>query len=463
MISTLSTVVLLIGFLAVLYGVLARRDRPIGHVGWCRSCRHPVHEQASLCSECGADLTARAAIRRTRLRVRRGLVVFGVLACLIGLGGVSARLVSEQYGFDWNTIKPVWLLRLEGRQGTDVDSERVRAELLRRYHSMELTDAQATTCAEEALARFFTNSGWGSNADAELVELGWTDEALTDESMQAYYESDWDLYCTLLVRSRVHVGQALPYSLRMTERGVTRSPSSQSIRMAPTRILDVDGVEIAKAAGGSSTHGGWSIAGIASMFSSQLDVKLPEGRHEIGIEVAFTLLWNDRERCAWHHVFPVTVTVVPRDEPLVGMVADESLRPIIRDAILLDFEHQTVATSDSTRSRHYDHYGYVGIRAVPVPVAFRILMRREGSDEETMIGTLVRPQDSEVTIAGGFLVRRPLASLLPVGTESIDIILRPDAAAANRSNTTIMEIWDGVIVFEDVPFSRRPLDESEEP
>ena len=47
----------IVGSSAVLIGFLSRRERPTGHLGWCRSCRHPVHGETSHCSECGSDLS----------------------------------------------------------------------------------------------------------------------------------------------------------------------------------------------------------------------------------------------------------------------------------------------------------------------------------------------------------------------------------------------------------------------
>ncbi len=217
----------IVGLSAVLLGFLSRREQPTGHLGWCRSCRHPVHGETSNCSECGYDLSGPKAVRSTLPRVRRRLLVAGVLGILLGLGGISGERIAALQGFDWNTVKPVWWLELQAGGGTGLNTENVRNELLERYMDGELTTAQATDCARASLDRFITRKKWGSAGDATLLEYAWLDAFLSDDEMKKFFQSNWDRYAEVKIRERVRSGQEIPFRLQLLETGLPWNMSAR--------------------------------------------------------------------------------------------------------------------------------------------------------------------------------------------------------------------------------------------
>src|SRR5687768_5297540 len=118
--------------LFIFWGMRGRRvdDHPL-----CRRCGFDLFgraEGATNCSECGADLRRRRAIRIGH-RVRRRRVIGAatpVLLAAVGWLGVVGW--GRAKGVDWNQHKPLWLLEREAG-GADVAARDVAiAELSRR-------------------------------------------------------------------------------------------------------------------------------------------------------------------------------------------------------------------------------------------------------------------------------------------------------------------------------------------
>lgn len=102
--------------------------------------------------------------------------------------------------------------------------------------------------------------------------------------------------------------------------------------------------------------------------------------------------------------------------------------------------------------------GFVGIRSVPVTVAFDVILRFAGKERHA--GTIVRVPGEKVLLSGGSLTYPEvfLHRLLPPGTSFIDVVLRSNPRICDNLVDMIPEIWSGEIVFENVPVSIEPLD-----
>jgi hypothetical protein len=343
----------IVGLIAALLGFLSRREQPTGHLGWCRSCRHPVRAETSHCSECGGDLSGPKAVRSTLPRVRRCLVTAGVLGILLGLGGISGERVAALQGFDWNTVKPVWWLELQAAGGTGVNTENVRKELVRRYMDGELTSGQATDCARASLDRFITRKPWGSPGDATLLEYAWLDDFLSDDEMKKFFQSNWDRYAEVKIRDRVRIGQAIPFRLQLLETGLPwnisarRMPHAISIQASFKAVRDVEGEDLLQSSMGSTTFGGWFLGGLPSSYGTSFALPLSEGMNHLAVEVDFTLILSPGtsfltgkdiggERFTWTHVYPVSLNAAPDDQPVVNAVAVEAFQETLREAVHAD-------------------------------------------------------------------------------------------------------------------------------
>src|SRR4051794_6849027 len=110
-----STLLILFGFVtgAVLVYRGLRGTR-VGNQPVCRRCQYDLRglpAEARVCPECGAALTDPRAIVVGRRSRRRMAVVAGMVLWL--LSGLFAYHVAHQ--LDVQRIKPVWLLKREGR------------------------------------------------------------------------------------------------------------------------------------------------------------------------------------------------------------------------------------------------------------------------------------------------------------------------------------------------------------
>jgi hypothetical protein len=449
-----------LGMVAVVFGAFARRQRPDGHVGWCRACRYPVHEVKPLCSECGQDLSGRG-LRLSLPRRRPGLIILGVLMFLVGAGGISADRIAASYNFDWNTIKPVWWLELEAEGGPAGDSDRARVELLKRYQAGDLTTTQSASCSAAALDRFNTRADWISGSDAALVETAWVDGLLGDEALQAYYEANWDVYASLKVPARMRAGKPAPFKVGFQTRFTpTFAPASMKIRFGALRHDDGSVLEDAQLSNG--TLFGWSIASMGASWGQQFFLDLPEGSHQLEMDIIFTILLASQERFTWTHAYPFTVTIVSPEEELVGLVENEEVREAIREAVVIDLKHLKVEIDSIHSSSNDKHVGFVGIKEIPVPVGFDVFLRHSG--REDLVNGIVRIPGVNTPFRGGFLHGGLLADLLPEGTTTVDVILRANPRTAEGSFDsldTAMAIWDGELIFRDVPVSRQPIDANE--
>jgi hypothetical protein len=143
-------------------------------------------------------------------------------------------------------------------------------------------------------------------------------------------------------------------------------------------------------------------------------------------------------------------------------VANEEVREAVREAVVIDLKHLKVEIDSVHTSSNDEHVGFVGIKEIPVPVGFDVFLRHSG--EEELVGQIVRIPGVNTPYRGGFLQGGLLVDLLPEGTTTVDVILRANprtAEASFDSLDTAMAIWDGELIFKDVPVSRRPIDANE--
>src|SRR5436305_14870296 len=116
---------MLLSGIVLLY--LAMRGRRIDDHPVCRRCRFDLiglPPGGNKCSECGADLKRRRAIRIGNRQRRWGWVLLGMLLILgngIWLSIQSRRIIAEN---DFTPYKPVWLLLSEARSSADSPRQR---------------------------------------------------------------------------------------------------------------------------------------------------------------------------------------------------------------------------------------------------------------------------------------------------------------------------------------------------
>jgi len=186
--------ILLLAFLtaALLAGVVlawrgwrgvAIDDHPL-----CRRCGYDLHGRpagaADHCPECGADVSAPRARRIGHRRRRRSALVAGVLLLAVSIGVGAAVSIVALRGYDWNRIKPVWLLLQEAR-GPGGSAAAVK-EFVGRLTTNRLSQRQIDTVADAALAEQADASAMWQPLWGEFLEQARTLNQLSDARWQRY-------------------------------------------------------------------------------------------------------------------------------------------------------------------------------------------------------------------------------------------------------------------------------------
>jgi hypothetical protein len=184
-----STCVAVIAVLAVVGAWLARRGVRIDDHPLCRRCGFDLvgkPAQSTRCSECGADLASRKAIRPGNRQRYHGLfgIALSLLVLCVGWGawqGYRAALDIE-----WPQHLPVWWLTRQAETGTPTGRDVALKELVRRIYKGSLSRRTEAALVHSALAIQADSScpwvaGWG-----EIVE------SLHDCDRLSY--DDWDTY-----------------------------------------------------------------------------------------------------------------------------------------------------------------------------------------------------------------------------------------------------------------------------
>jgi hypothetical protein len=221
---------------------LGLRGRRIDSHPLCRKCRFDLvglYPGQDRCPECGTALgggdngigeagggehgstanpskAARKTIRiGHRRRLRTALVAAAVL--LLASGALAgADIWGRASHFNWNTVKPVWLLLREGAGKDGPAADAALKELSRRFTADTLKPDQIQTIIEHALAQQADDKrpwrvGWG-----DFVESAWNNSLLSEKKMTRYARNAARL--TLEVRKKVRRGDPLPAALNISWR-----------------------------------------------------------------------------------------------------------------------------------------------------------------------------------------------------------------------------------------------------
>lgn len=106
---------LLAGAALLAFGLRGQRINNHPH---CRRCRFDlsgidIDKADAKCPECGGELAGRRTVRIGARRRRPRLIGTGALAMAVALFILAVTAWPIAAGYNWNTIKPAWLLETE--------------------------------------------------------------------------------------------------------------------------------------------------------------------------------------------------------------------------------------------------------------------------------------------------------------------------------------------------------------
>lgn len=444
----MSFVILLLLAVAALGALLLYRggrgvavdDHPL-----CRRCGFDLTgrpEGVERCSECGADLGAPRAILIGHRATRQKLVAAGALLLVIGLGSAGAAMWAAGSQTNWQQYKPLWWLV---RETDDVDravSKAALAELALRLGAGKLSDAQILRLADRALAiQGDATKAW-STEWGDLVESARAINKLPDDRWRKYAEQAPNF--ALQVRPEVRKGDRIPLWIRsMPARIGSRTQFYVRYERA-SRTWDVGPVRLEPEGSGGGGSGISATGGGAT--GTSLDVakfldRLPPGKHVVKLSQTITIQtsYDDQAQpIATRRIdLAASFDLLPPDRPTVKVVSDPSVRAAVERAITCS-EVKPYGSSVSIQ---------MDVKPRPVGVAYQVYLRTPDGKEHAG-GTFAAPARK----SGGFSFGGKAPELT---APTVDLVLRPSTDAA-IGTTDVFEMWDGVIVLEDVPVKQNP-------
>lgn len=446
--SAVGLLLLALGVLASAAGVallvVGLRGRAVDGLRYCRACRFCVEGigEAGVCPECGAELAGARAVRVGRRRARRGLVAAGVVLVAIALAGGGVLGWGAARSFNWNTVKPVWMLEAESTSARPGTLAGVWGELAQRLGADELSEEAAARLARTALGlQRDRNHPWAVQV-GDYIEAARGRGLVTDAEWDAYFESGMVLGAS--VRPVVRVGKEIPFEFTAsggrlgTSGSVRLAVSGQALRSIEGEVLAEERMQ---ASLGLGAFGSGSISGV-------LRADLPVGEHELVLVVRCALSEGGAGRgrargdpsargsvlAEIDAEFPVEVRIAA--EGSVVMVEQDPRSPPLVGALEV-IELRGTGTSGGAA----ELYPGLRVRALRIGAAFEIFA--VVNEEEVRAGRVAFAPTSGES-ASGMGLRLP-----GFRGDRLTLILRPSEAVA-EGRVDLEEIYGGEMVLRDV-------------
>jgi len=395
------------------------------------------------------------------------VILFGVILFLGGGSLVGVSYWPRVRATNWNLYKPDWWLVFDSSSENRSVAEDAINILVDRYGRDELSQSTVDTLIERGLEAQADTQGAWLPSWGNLIEDAWRKDALSDEEKGRYVRRAVSI--EMKMRDRIWTSSVAPIYFVVT--GVRCGDGRMRLSPYPAitgpkqranpdfgLVLDIPNFDID---GKPATMDDYleepdhwypiTWYPIARM-NIPAKMSLPgitirsSGQHRISVRMKVKGVVNlQRALDDWSHPLkgvhasePIemnlstTVMVVPEDQKLIQMVADPSLKEVIKKAVRI-FELRI--------DKNGVFFNTVLIGQVPVKVAFMVFVRDQ-SGREWECGRVYNSREHEI---------RPVVSGF-VGSKA-DIILRSSAEVAMR-DADITSIWDGEIVIKDATVKR---------
>lgn len=442
------------GLMLVLLGmglplvILGLTGRAVDALPYCRTCGFCLDGLPyGVCPECGTRLAQRRATRVGRRRRRPVMISVGSFLTLLALMLAGTGGAVWSLGFNWNTIKPLWLLEREAGSPSPGISAGIWTELDRRLEIGILTGDDAARMARRAL-------------ELQRDQLhSWTPE-IGDFVASVYAaghisEDDWTEYLaggieiTATVRPEVRAGGGVPSTI-VASGPRLGSSSSVVLRVHSSRLIDADGRLIATGQGsgavGLSARGGGSL-------TSRLEGSFVEGRHAWTLVIEGALASDFASPgvlATLSREVPVVCTVVPSDWPTARLLEPDPLDARVLDAI--EISHLFV-----TRVRDGMTSLSIGLRVADLPRSIAYAAYVVSPQPAEISGSAALAPPAEVPVgtlrveaAMGQMTTGFFVSLPGFTADTLTLVLRPSLEVAERS-TGLTEISPALIIMRDWP------------
>ena len=457
--------VMLLGIAIVAMGLRGRRidEHPL-----CRCCGFDLigrPPDSHVCSECGAELGRKRAIRIGHRQRRAWAILLGVTISMPGIVGLGVLGWLTFQQIDWYQHKPTWWLLREAGYANATTRDNALTELIARDGRKELSEAQIVMAVERILAIQGNSTlpwkpAWGVFVEGLLLS-----DRLDKER--------WEKYCRQAapfrfeVRKRLRRGDPLP--IRLTPAPSTRTGrlffepvKLDEVQIGPVRLTEAelitrltpspdDGSRRVVVRGQHSApsrrhpieelvaHSGTLLLAEPSINS------LPNGKHRISVQCRVAVMVGVGGAPRFGAVGVVHSYIVERAEQMFELVdADTPAVDLVMPPELQDGVVKSISVDAIYADRRPTHQVVdfaLRIASPPMPLSFRVFLRHGGTEWDC--GSIVCPKGSTVTRT--FSLRDDNL----MGPQA-SIFLRPDVDSPHTS-IDIEQVWGGSFAIMEVP------------
>jgi hypothetical protein len=411
----------------------------------CRKCGFDLFglpKDSTRCSECGAELNHKRAIRVGHRARRWGMIVAGIwlMAPLLLLAGIIGRQVAL-HANPWE-LKPAWWLAWDAEGSNAQARSRALIELADRVRLRRLSDGQIGQLVTRAMqiqgdAKHTWEPGWG-----EIVEQARAAGKVQDSLWQQYVKQG--IAYRFEVRPRVRRGAPIPMDLwagqaRLSSRSViwvNYVVPRLELGGRPCRALGKSGGMTMNSNGGAGT--GWVVEP-DDPAAAQLKPGPQTARIVLDV-VAFDGYQPETTKASptvktLQLTYQASWELV--DSPTVRVVKDDSLRPAVEQSL------SAVRRASGSSDRAWVSIE-VKSRGAPVALAFELFVHAGG--KEYPAGSVAFPANT--AYASGASARIP-----DLKGDPFDLVLRSSLKVAERRvNQT--EMWEGEVVIKGVTWEK---------
>lgn len=443
-----------LGLLAGLFLlILGLRGRRVGDRPYCRRCGYDLTGLSSdTCPECGLTNATKLAVYGRRKPVRLA-VVSGLVLVIVLLPLLSFDIYRHVSGFNTLTLYPVsWLLNSAENGDRPSLNELVRRSTITPFSTQDAQRIAKVALKEQAAIPAKTDTQvW-----IDLLETIFQSGALTTEQEQQYYAQMPRL--SFEVRPHLRVGENLPH--RLYQGGAGPTSTKRGLRIYK-RGYEIDGQSHGR------DEGEWTSGQIDSLSSkgwAGSSIRLPDvepGRHTMTLRIEARIysgsIWGGdsavQPPVVWSNEleFDAEFELLPADAPdTVTLVWDPNLAEVIQSTIKIEkitvepgYKECTLQASGSVEFTTPPN----STIARPTGVAFEVqLISTAGIQSLGSVNALPNKTNHSHWVQAH--------EILPFEDEVVTIILETDIEAA-RNTTDLFEIWDGKLIYENVPVERK--------
>ncbi len=460
------------GVIGLTLAILGLRGKRVGTQPFCARCGFDLSGTigataaagtAMPCPECGKDTAARGAVRLGTRRRRIWLACLGLIFALGGSSGSGWMAFSAAKGANWKEAKPTWVLVAQADGILSRADQAVLDELLAREKAGRLSDGDLRTLVPRAIAAQADMSRVWDSRWGDLVARAHQRGVATEAQCQKFMEQVVSF--SPAFRPVVRTAQWTHYEMRA---GVQRGPSMSGMRGLPGVVWRRISLEIALE--GVGTRIEWKSPNdnfpqydfmtdqfgypIADVYRHAQWTALP-GKYTVALDlsyrIGFTHLspkdsgWTVRTRTS------VPVDIAPIDQPTVRLVADDNTAELLRRTLRVrlsgapSYNYYKETPHGHERVPKQEVYMDISCEALPVGVSMVGTIRSHGSGgvPDKVESMMIEPHD---TRGSGHIV-------LPgdYAAERVDLVLRPAPLIAEQGSLICTEVWDGELVFENIP------------